>query len=420
MPYLAPRQPVRDLLDTEVIPGRWVRRMPGGRRGAALPVVLIVVAVMTTVVVQFVHDTRTNLHMAANVRDEVRAYYNAKAGMDLARLALGAQAMVDAIAGRMNIQVWQYVNQFMGLFAAARIDTPMAAVDLSAIKGLGGMKGTFEAEIIPEDGKVNLNALGAPNAAARNAAITALSLLMTPAQHQGMFERKDNKGDFNDIPELIASMIDWIDPDELLTNQNADGAYLQGGGTGESSRFGGFDVDTAPRNAKLDTVEEIHLIKGIGDDWWEAFGEALTVYPSTKINVNTAPPLLLAVVICSNLANPQDPYCDPFNQQALLAMVNSIVVYRQFMQGVLFMTPFGKKASFTQYLQHGGRQGFEIFIPLVEPPLVNAANLSKNIEVNSPKVYKVIAKGRVGNTLKTLTAVIDISKKGRMYYWREF
>jgi hypothetical protein len=126
------------------------------------------------------------------------------------------------------------------------------------------------------------------------------------------------------------------------------------------------------------------------------------------------------VVICSNLANPQDPYCDPFNQVQLLTAVNSIVTYRQFMQSVLFMTPFGKKQSFTRYIQQGGRPGFEMFIPLFEPPQINAAQLSKNIEVKSPKVYKVIAKGRVGNTLKTLTAVIDISKKGRMYYWREF
>jgi len=404
---------VRAALGREVIGGRHVRR------GAALPVVLIVVAVMTTVVVQFVHDTRTNLHMAANVRDEVRAYYNAKAGLDLARLALGAQAMVDALAGQMNIQVWQYVNQFMGVFAAARVDTPVADVDLSAIKGLGGMKGSFEVEIEPEDGKVNVNGLTA-SIAERNVVITSLSLLMSRAEHREMFEQRDAKGNYNDIPEIIAALIDWADADDLLSNMNADGQYLQGGGAGESSRFDSFEGNAAPRNAKLDTVEEVHVIKGIGDAWWDAFGPALTVYPSTKINVNTAPPLLLAVVICAHMAVPGDPYCDPFAPQRLAAAVQSIVVYRNFMQNVLFMTPFNNKQSFVGYLQQGGRPGFELFIPVFEPPAVNMAALSQNIEVKSPKVYKVVARGRVGSTVKTLTAVIDIGKKGRMYYWREF
>ena len=417
------RRSFRDVLSTEVIPGRLVRRLPGGRRGAALPVVLIVVAVMTTVVVQFVHDTRTNLHMAANVRDEVRAYYNAKAGMDLARLSLGAQAMIDAFAGKMNIQVWQYVNQVMGMFAAARVDTPIAAIDLSEIKGLGGMKGNFEVEIVPEDGKINLNALGGTKTA-RNAAITALSFLMTPAQHQGMFEQRDSTGNFNDIPELIASMIDWIDKDEQLTNMDGDGNYKQGGGSGESSRFGGFDVETEPRNSKFDTVQEIHMIKGIGDDWWDAFGEGLTVYPSTKINVNTAPPLLLAVVICTHLANPNDPFCDPSNPLPLISLVTNIDNYRTIMRTYLYSTPFATKKRFTDFVRAGGDATGVLantpFAPIVEPAVINPRAMNKAIEVKSPKVYKIIAKGRIGNTIKTLTAVVDISKKGRLYYWREF
>ena len=390
------------------------------KRGAALPVVLIIVAVMTTVVVQFVHESRTNLHMAANVRDEVRAYYNAKAGLDLARLALGAQAMIDALAGNMNIQVYQYINQFMGVFAAARIDTPIAAVDLSEIKGLGGMKGSFDVDIRPEDGLLNVNAL-AGSRVQQTVAIAGLTLLMAPAQHRELFERRDDKGNYNDIPEVIASLIDWVDPDEELTNMNADGNYVQGGGAGEDSRFGGFDVEYKARNAPFDTVAEVHLVKGIDDEWWDAFGEALTVYPSRRINVNSAPPLLLAVVICAHLANPQDPYCDPFVPERLMLAVHSLVTFRMLMQS-LFVTPFASKQVFVNYLMNGGRTGggWENVLPPFEPPLLNWGKLQQNIEVKSPKVYRVVAKGRVGNTLKTLTAVIDITKKGRLYYWREF
>lgn len=390
------------------------------RRGAALPVVLVVVAVMTTVVVQFVHESRTNLHMAANVRDEVRAYYNAKAGLDLARLALGFQAQVDALAGQLNIQVYQFVNQILGVFAAARIDTPIAAVDMSMVKGLGGMKGSFDVDIQPEDGKLNLNALAA-GLTERNVAIAGLTLLMSPAEHRELFERRDDKGNYDDIPEIIAALIDWVDPDDMLTQMNADGNYIQGGGTGESSRFGDFGTQYKPRNAKFDTLLEAHLVKGIDDEWWDAFGEALTIYPSTKINVNTAPPLLLAVVICAHLANPQDPYCDPFAPERLFAAVQSIVMFRQIMQ-MLFVTPFASADIFVSYLTQGGRsgQGWDQLLPPFEPPPLNFGRLRGSIETRSPKIYRITARGRIGNTVKTLTAIIDITRKGRLYYWREF
>jgi len=395
------------------------RRLPI-RRGAALPVVLIVVAVMTTVVVQFVHESRTNLHMAANVRDEVRAYYNAKAAIDLARLALGFQAQVDALAGGMNIQVYQFVNQIMGVFAAARIDTPVAAVDMSMVKGLGGMSGEFEVDIQPEDGKLNLNALGA-GVTQRNVAIAGLTLLMSPAEHQELFERRDDKGNYNDIPELIASLIDWIDPDDMLTQMNADGNYLQGGGTGESSRFSDFDIAYKQRNMKLDTLLEAHLIKGIDDEWWDAFGAALTIYPSTKINVNSAPDLLLAVVICANLANPQDPFCDPFSPERLFMVVQSLVFYRQIKQ-MMFVPAFSNTQSFVTFLMNGGPQemGLDQLVPPFEPPPLNYGRLRSSIETRSPKIYRIVARGKVGNTVKTLTGIIDITKKGRLYYWREF
>ena len=112
------RQRLSALLDREVVPVRH-------KRGAALVVVLLTVAVLTTVVVDFVYSTRVQLHMAANQRDEVRAYFLARSGMDLARLALGFQKQIDTLTGgRMNIQIWQYLDQFMGAFNAARSTCP--------------------------------------------------------------------------------------------------------------------------------------------------------------------------------------------------------------------------------------------------------------------------------------------------------
>ncbi|MDY0061098.1 MAG: type II secretion system protein GspK [Myxococcota bacterium] len=404
---------LRRLLLREVIPARH-------RRGAALVVVLLTVAIMTTVIIDFVFQTRVQLHMVVNQRDEVRAYYLAKSGLDLARLALGFQKQVNALSGgNMNIQIWQYLNQFMGAFNAAKVDLPVASVDLSAVAGLGGMKGAFEVEVEPEDGKINLNAFVNPvSDRGRLETIARLTFLMSPGEYKEMFENKDDKGNYNDIPEVIASIIDWIDPDSDLTTMTGDFQYTPTGAGQESSRYRDIGGKIEPRNAKLDTLEELHRIKGVGDDFYESFADSMTIYSGSKVNVNTANEQLLAVLICSHLANPQDPLCsDPFNMLELAALVSTIVQWQNLRRSILLMTPFPTKESFKSFLTTG-YPAFNIFIP--KPPVLDWGKLLKDIEVRAPGVYRIKAEGRIGRTTKTLIAVIDLNKKGKLYYWREF
>ena len=47
--------------------------LPARERGIALILVLGTVAVLTVSIVQFIYDTRVNLHLAQNQRDEVKA-----------------------------------------------------------------------------------------------------------------------------------------------------------------------------------------------------------------------------------------------------------------------------------------------------------------------------------------------------------
>jgi len=58
------------------------------RRGVALLMVLATVAVMTTVVMEFVHDSQVRSRIAANARDSVRAYFLARSGMEMSRLMI--------------------------------------------------------------------------------------------------------------------------------------------------------------------------------------------------------------------------------------------------------------------------------------------------------------------------------------------
>ncbi|RKH56045.1 type II secretion system protein GspK [Corallococcus aberystwythensis] len=65
-------------------------------RGVALIIALVSITLLTVVATEFAYNTRVDLQLAANQRDEVRAYYMARSGLSLGRLLLRFQKQVDA------------------------------------------------------------------------------------------------------------------------------------------------------------------------------------------------------------------------------------------------------------------------------------------------------------------------------------
>ncbi|RKH59887.1 general secretion pathway protein GspK [Corallococcus llansteffanensis] len=64
-------------------------------RGVALIIAIVSIALLTVVASEFAYNSRVDLQLAANQRDEVRAYYMARSGMSLGRLLLRFQKQVD-------------------------------------------------------------------------------------------------------------------------------------------------------------------------------------------------------------------------------------------------------------------------------------------------------------------------------------
>lgn len=72
-------------------------RRAKGRRGVALLMVVVAIAILTAVATEFAYNTRVDLELAANQRDEMRAEYLAKSGIALSRIVLHFQKQVDSI-----------------------------------------------------------------------------------------------------------------------------------------------------------------------------------------------------------------------------------------------------------------------------------------------------------------------------------
>ena len=54
-------------------------------------IVVVAIAVLTAVATEFAYNSRVDLQLAANQRDEVRAYFLARSGIGLSRLLLRFQ-----------------------------------------------------------------------------------------------------------------------------------------------------------------------------------------------------------------------------------------------------------------------------------------------------------------------------------------
>ena len=82
---------------TEARPAGARRDARGNRRqrGVALLIAVVAITILTVVATEFAYNTRVDLQLAANQRDEVQAMYMARSGVALSRLLLRFQKQVD-------------------------------------------------------------------------------------------------------------------------------------------------------------------------------------------------------------------------------------------------------------------------------------------------------------------------------------
>ncbi|HXN40481.1 MAG TPA: type II secretion system minor pseudopilin GspK, partial [Myxococcaceae bacterium] len=67
------------------------------QRGVAMIIAVVAIAILTVVATEFAYNSRVDLQMATNQRDEIRAYYLARSGIGLSRLLLRFQKQLDGI-----------------------------------------------------------------------------------------------------------------------------------------------------------------------------------------------------------------------------------------------------------------------------------------------------------------------------------
>jgi general secretion pathway protein K len=224
-----------------------VTRILNTEDGVALLIVLWVITLLMVLVMSFSMLTRTEANSTVFFRDGVQKKFFAEAALQRATMEIYHRQT--------------YKNQTVVLEG-----NEVVRIDGRAYDGSIGT-GRYVFRLFNESGKINLNTMGARSGVMLNNLLVNLGIA------------KEN------ADTIVDSILDWIDTDDLHRLKGAESDYYQS-----------LPNPYKAKNARLDTLEELLLIKGMSPDI--LFGtkerkglmQFVTIYsPTMRVNINAAP-----------------------------------------------------------------------------------------------------------------------------------
>jgi general secretion pathway protein K len=243
-------------------------RLRPNEGGFALILVLLVTGALSVLILDMNYRTRVNIHLAENLRDDIRAYFLARGAVEAAKALLLEDESFDYDdLDSEDDAIWATPN---------RHEENNGAI-------------VVELVIQDEDGKLWIN--DTTNIFKKQLALgTGLPSLLLNLQDQLALEE-----------EVFESIQDWIDTDDTPMPFGAENDYYQ-------SLVPPYETG----NNKLTDLSELFMVKGVNDAIYYGNAEeerpglrdVFTVFGGapSKINVNTARPEVLAALVDGSFA----------------------------------------------------------------------------------------------------------------------
>jgi len=215
-----------------------IMKLRTDQNGMVLLMVLVIVALLSSLLVEFAFSTFVDLRLTETYRDSTRAYYLAKGGIR---------------AGRMLLQDDKNnYDSLDELWSQGVTNYPVG-------------DGNVSIHIEDQGGKLDLNLI-----------YNKSTLGPNPVNRDRM-ERLFTNLQLNNPGGLVDSLLDWIDADDTPGPDGAEDQYYMS-----------LDPPYHCKNGPLDSLDELALIKGFTPEVITAIRPYVTVYGSEKININTA------------------------------------------------------------------------------------------------------------------------------------
>jgi general secretion pathway protein K len=378
----------------------------------ALLSVIVALALLTTLAVDVAYESRVALVAAANARDELRAEHLARSAVRMGRLVVHFQQQVDAAlaparqrggaagAAFPRVQLWNLV--------------PVGSATLGVLFGEPGSgDGAFEAKLEDEDRKLNAQMDGAATSGLQAAQLATFFQMVNDPRWDFLFDREDENGVKVSRADLAIALADWVDDNPNGSALN--GLALESGFGDENALYDRGEARYRAKNARFDSLAELHLVAGVSDAFMAAFGERLTVFLSrnAKTNVNTLDPIELVRNALVMADPPGQPLlADPSLPERLRNAVSDVTA-----GGIFAMSPL----QYAQILE-----GFGI---AVDPVYLQQRNLDQRGAFDDrAEVFRIRARGAAGPVEKRIDAVVTIDPTqlrsqpdplGRLLAWHE-
>ena len=244
-----------------------VTRFRENERGVALLVVLLGIALMTLIVVDFAMTSGLGFVSAANQANELRAGFLARSGVNIGLGLLAEDARSKEQQTTVTASACESLNDVWAV--------PFPPMPLEG--------GNVSLSIVDEARRLNLNSMVAQNGAPNQAAIAKIQRLFTIL-------------DVN--VDLVQGIIEWITP---------SGANSTGGG---ADFYLGLQPPYQPRFGPMPTIGDLQMVKGFNEAIFNRVSPFLTVFPvqivnsalmranarASQVNANTASPEVLAAL----------------------------------------------------------------------------------------------------------------------------
>ncbi|MRR15788.1 MAG: general secretion pathway protein GspK [Deltaproteobacteria bacterium] len=253
---------------------RRMKEILQGQSGIALVTVILIISILVAAALELNRSTRADVYDAANLSDGLKLAYVAKSGF------YGAVALLVNSNNPYDTLRDNWAN------------TEALSVQSKTLF----TNGYFMVKIEDEKGKIPLNRL--VNGGAVNADIKDMLLRLLAQPEFDLGERQ--------AAQIVDAVIDWLDADNSVTGLGA-----------ESSYYASLPRPYAAKNAPLDCIEEMLMIKGITNELFAgtkdkpALRQLVTIYGTGAININTAPKMVLRSLspdITAEMADKMDAY----------------------------------------------------------------------------------------------------------------
>jgi general secretion pathway protein K len=405
--------------------------------GIALIIAMTAIAILAVMLADMHESTTTSYVVATTERDALRAEYAARSGINLTRLLVSQEPAIRALVSPIYqmmigrpppmIPIWMYADSILRPFCdyeAAREMTGNTGLDLSASDGLGDTGATCSIVSVAENSKINVNdPLNFDGDRARSVVAQQIFALVggyqSPSPYDSLFSNQDADGQFTSRLDVVSAMIDWWDPDTDRTNFDPGAGTVTSSGA-EDDVYTRYAEPYRPRNAPMDSIEEIRMIRGVGDDFWATFVEpnpddprtrVLTIYGSGAVNPNEAQPEVLLARACSILVD-QTLCTNPLEAAKFIQLLRTI-------RSIAPIPFFATGEDFVQFLEGGGGpQGLftmlQTFLgqgnPLMFTPITVTPDRRQQLNsvlVTAARIITIQSTGHAGRTRVRIRSVMN-------------